>query len=217
MQVSTQQAKPPYVTFEYRALEGRDESGRPITRDVAFAVITPAGSRDRIEKIAEEWLEHIQAESRISEDRFPPTWARHYREMFQLWKSGQEIPLEGTSIRNWPVLTPGQVKTLTTWNVLTVEQLAQANEETINRIGMGARLLVQQAKDYLASREGPGKLVSELAAARVKVDGLATENASLRERLLLLENQVKALSQLGAQALHGGSPGIEASDLLPDD
>lgn len=217
MQVSTQQAKPPYVTFEYRALEGRDESGRPITRDVAFAVITPAGSRDRIEKIAEEWLEHIQAESRISEDRFPPTWARHYREMFQLWKSGQEIPLEGTSIRNWPVLTPGQVKTLTTWNVLTVEQLAQANEETINRIGMGARLLVQQAKDYLASREGPGKLVSELAAARVKVDGLATENASLRERLLILENQVKALSQLGAQALHNGSPGIEASDLLPDD
>lgn len=223
MQVSTSEAKPPYVTFEYRSVASRDATGMPTFRDVAFAIITPAGSKDRIEKIAEEWLSHIQAESRVThpgeEPRFPPAWARHYTQSYEAWRSGQELPVDGTAIKNWPVLTPAQVKTLLHLNVITVEQLAQANEETILRIGMGGRALVAQAKDFLASRSGPSKLVAELNTFRLHNENLANENTELRKRTAALEAQMTALlaAAPGIGKLADSSPGISSSDILPDD
>ena len=42
------QARPPYVQFEMRAVEDRQASidaGHYVAKDVAYAIITPAGSR----------------------------------------------------------------------------------------------------------------------------------------------------------------------------
>ena len=64
--------RPPYVQFELRAVEDRSaliETGHYGSKDVAFALITPAGSKDRVERNAEEWLEHIRTQ--VEEERFP--------------------------------------------------------------------------------------------------------------------------------------------------
>lgn len=220
MQVAVNsEIKPPYVMFENRSVEDRSGAitGKPQFKDVAFAIITPAGSRDRIEKIAEEWLTQIRNQP---EDRFPSAWARHYHQAFEAWKTGQEIPVDGTALRNWPVLTPAQVKNLTGLNVLTVEQLAQANEETIHRMGMGARDLVQKARDFLSAASGPSKLVGEMSALRVKLEQEQQSNQVLRESLAALEAQVRSLSSMVASVQVAGVPqssaGISSADLLSD-
>jgi hypothetical protein len=48
--------KPPYVRFEVRSVEDRTasiESGHYVGKDVIFAIVTPAGTRDRIEREAD--------------------------------------------------------------------------------------------------------------------------------------------------------------------
>jgi hypothetical protein len=81
------------------------------------------------------------------------------------------------------------VKSLLDAKVRTVEDLAQANEETIAMLGMGGRALKDKAVSWLQSANSTGKVTEELAAMRVA-------NASLVERNAVLEKAVADLKAL---------------------
>lgn len=147
-----QEVRPPYVTFESRELEDRNatiETGHMTFREVDYAVITPAGSKDQVERVAEDWLKMIDEQSR--QGRFPAAWVEHYRLAYRRWKDGQEVPLNGKSLADWPPVTKAFYNTLRQIGIHTVEDLAAANEETIQRLGMGGRALVERAKSYVST------------------------------------------------------------------
>lgn len=187
MQISIADAKPPYVEFEVRAIEDRNESiakGHYVAKDVIYALITPAGSKDRIERVATEWLAHIDAESH--KGRFDPRWVQYYQDGFNRFKAGQEVPLSGTPLSQWPGLSPSQHRMLTDINIRTIEDLASATEEAIGYIGMGARALVQRAKAYLESTQS-NQLAEENTALKLRVESLEAKNKELEENLCSLQ------------------------------
>ena len=180
--------RPPYVSFERRGEEDRDASntaGHYVAKDVNYAIITPQGSKDRIERNAEEWLEMLEAQA--SQDRFPREWVRQFKSMYEDWKAGNEPALNGTDVRNWPVASPANVQMLLQARLRTVEDLAQANEEAIGRLGMGGRALKAKAQEWLASSNDIGKQSEALVA-------LKAENADLKARNTSLETQLKTLA-----------------------
>lgn len=155
--------RPPYVEFEYRAVENRQasaEAGHAVYDNVAFAMITPAGSRDCVEKIAEDWLNYIDKQAQ--EGRYNPAWARGFRANFKEWLTGNEIPEIGTGLRQWPQITPAELKMCLGANIRTVEDLAVANEQTLQRIGMMGRVLKDKAETWLKASAG-GKVSEEIA------------------------------------------------------
>ena len=187
-QIATMEARPPYVVFELRGVEDRTktiETGRYTVKDVPFAVITPQGSKDRIERVAEEWFEYL--DQQVRENRFPDSWLTQYKQLFKAWQDGLEMVVEGTDLRNWPGISPAQLSALRSANLRTVEDVAGANEEGLRRIGMGGRALKTRAEGWIASIEGPGKASERLA-------GIEAENADLRLRNDSLEEQLKDLS-----------------------
>lgn len=189
-----EKGNPPYVMFETRAVEDRDESikqGKAMSKDVEYALITPMGSKDRVERVVSEWFEMLEKE--VQDGRFPKAWLDGFKQSYTAWKNDQEVPLEGTSIKQWTYLSPAQVKNLLVWHIRTVEEVANANEETIRRIGMGGYSIVQAAKDYLAMTNDPkNKTVSELAALRVTVETLTTANKALQAKFDEAQAALKA-------------------------
>jgi hypothetical protein len=184
------EARPPYVVFETRPVEDRAasiEKGHYVTKDVDVAIITPMGSKDRTERIVTEWFAQLQQQ--VAEGRFPREWRTEFMAAHAAWKEGRELPLSGTPILTWPVASPAQVKSLLDAKVRTVEDLAQANEETIAMLGMGGRALKDKAVSWLQSANSTGKVTEELAAMRVA-------NASLVERNAVLEKAVADLKAL---------------------
>lgn len=182
------QERPPYVSFEKRAVEDRAasiEAGHYVAKDIDICFITPAGSKDRIERVASEWLEQIRQQA--GEGRFPQEWVRHYSEVYRAWCENQEIPENGTSVKSWSIASPAQVQMLLQLNLRTVEDVAAANEETIARIGMGGRALKQQAQSWLSSSNDVGKVAQENTALRVAVEDLTARNKELEARLAKLE------------------------------
>lgn len=178
--VEVLEERPPYVQFETRAVEDRNasiEAGHYVAKDVDFALITPQGSKDVVERIVSEWFEKLVQD--VKEDRFPADWLRAYRAYYKEWKEGREIPLDGTPIRNWSLLSPAQVKMLLDINVRTVEDLAGANEETLGRIGMGGHDLKAKAKAWLDSAQDKGKLAQRIAALEAENNDLKNTNAEL--------------------------------------
>lgn len=186
-----EKARPPYVMFETRAVEDRDASlaaGSFCAKDVIFAVVTPAGSRDRMEKLAEDWLRDLK--SAVNEDRFPGEWYDAYEKKFKMFQESQEIPEDGTPVSHWPVASPAQVKTLLGANVRTVEDLAIANEDAMMRIGMGARALKEKAVVWLESAGGQGKLANELESLRARVEAAEARTTELESQKKALESEL---------------------------
>jgi hypothetical protein len=187
------EARPPYVSFEVRPVEDRAasiEAGHYKTRDEDFAIITPQGSKDRTERVAREWF--VQMEEQVQQQRMPAEWFRQFKGAFEMWKAGKELPLNGTPILTWPVLSPSQVRSCIDAQVRTVEDLAAANEETIARIGMGGRSLKDKAIAWLDTAKGSGKVTEEMAALRASLADANARNDKLQEQLTALAAQVAA-------------------------
>lgn len=188
------EARPPYVKFEIRAVEDRTatiEQGRPMHKDVDFAIITPAGSKDRIEKEAEAWLRDLA--DMVHQERFPATWLQAYKQAYQAFKENREAPEHGIPLADWPGVTPAQVNMLQDIGIRTVEHMAEATEEALNYIGMGARALKAKAQAYLDAAKDGGKTSEELAALRTQIEQLLARDKERDERLSALEKENETL------------------------
>lgn len=197
--------RPPYVRFETRAVARQKlatEGGALYYVDVDFILITPAGSKDVIEKVVTEYFPYLQ--EMVRQKMFDPRWLEAYQAAFRAWKHDQPLPVNGTPVKNWPVATPAEVKNLTNCGVLAVEDLAQANEELLARIGMGARSLKQRAVDWVQSNASQAPLVEQLEAQRsiiagmqARLDEVVAENQRLGGALQERNNQLALHAQQG--------------------
>lgn len=182
------EARPPYVRFERRALEDRAATlaaGCFQTKDVDFALITPRGSKDRIEQVVSEWFEKLEVE--IQSERYPLAWFQHHQQAYAAWAKGEAIPDSGTPIKTWPALSPSQIRACLDLHVTTVEDLAAANEEIIMRLGLGGRTLVQRASQWLDTAKNVGKVAEETAALKAEKADLQAQVAQLTANMAALE------------------------------
>lgn len=184
----------PYVRFEVRQVEDRAASmknGRYTPKDVDFILLVPAGSggKEQIEAEYATWLEQRKVDSGRHEirtgdhqtpmfaSRFPDEWLQKIEAGYKAWKEGQEIPVEGTSILNWAVLSPSQRERLQQIKILTVEALAEAPDSAIEMFGMGGMTLRQRARDFIALNG------TDAAKTSAELEQLRLDNASLRQKL----------------------------------
>lgn len=188
MSIGIQEARPSVVRFERMAVQDMEASkteGRYVAKDVDIACVTAAGSRDVYKQKVPQWLAQLQRDS--NEGRLPPTWVRQYEESYKAWQSGQEMPLHGTPIKGWGMISASRQEELIRISVLTVEALAQLNDEGTGRLGMGGRQLKQKAAAWLEQLQDRGPMVT-------KMSDLQTENEHLKVSLQSLQDKVAVLA-----------------------
>jgi len=194
MSVHIQQARPPHVVYERRAEEDRTasiEQGRYVSRDVDYAIVTPAGSKDRVERVVADWFLMLAGE--VKAERWPQAWLDQLRAGYDSWTRGQTPPESGTPLSTWPALSPAQVKNWAQIGIRTIEELAEANEETLSAYGMGSRDMKSRAGLFLENaKSDSGPLVAKLRAAEELI-------ASMEVRMKSMEAQLQAAAPATAQ------------------
>lgn len=194
MSVHIQQARPPHVVFERRAEEDRQasiEQGRYVARDADYAIVTPAGSKDRVERLVSDWFSMLAGE--VRSERWPQAWLDQLKAGYEAWKLGQTPPESGTPLATWPALSPAQVKNWQQIGIRTVEELAEANEETLSAYGMGSRDMKARAGLFLENaKSDSGPLVAKLRAAEELI-------TSMEVRMKSMEAQLQAAAPATAQ------------------
>lgn len=179
----------PYVAFESRTEEDTKESkakGHMVWRDQHYARITPPGSKDVHYEAIPEWWDKMALEAKTG--RIMPEWVDRWKQGYEKWKAGQELPVDGTPIRGWNMLSGSQQQNIIACNILTVESLAVANSEAMQRIGMGGLELKRRAEAWLAQQ-------STIEPAAMKMSALQRENDVLKETITNLTEKVEALSK----------------------
>lgn len=152
-----------FLQFEQRAIEVAAADGSRTFKDVDFALLTPMGSNGPIERemnaeLLAQWHEQGYS-NRVN----------HY----EAWKKGQEAPMEGTPIKQWPAASAAEIKMCVENKILTVEQLAAASMDAVKRLGLSGVTLQNKAKNYL--NDAPAKMVGQIAALELRVSALEEE------------------------------------------
>lgn len=177
----------PYIDFFIKAIERRQLDGSMQYVDEHWIKITALGGKDTVEKPFSEWI--VQWQAHADAGRIPRSWPGEYKQAFEQWKKDGEMPILGTPIKSWSVLTPAQRENVLRARIFTVEDLALANDECRTRIGMGANHLIEVAKRWVEEQKGPGALAAQLEV-------VLTENQGLQQRVSSLEEQLKQLLPL---------------------
>lgn len=182
--------RPPFIEFETRAEEDRNaslEAGRKVYRDVHYVIVRIRGSQNTTEKPAEDWF--TQCKQKVENGKMDPRWLDGFHYMYEQWKKGEEVAAEGTHIKNWPAITPAEAKNLQAAHVVTIEDAAAMNEETMKRVGIGARRIKQLAEDYLS---GESKVAMELDALRAENENLKSSLETLQEQLAEVQAEMRS-------------------------
>lgn len=194
------QARPPFVEFKRIAVHDpirTQELGRRVTKDVDFAFIMQPGSRDQVERVATDWLKSIKAKMLdASPDAYPEEWVTGFHNKYKAWLEGQDAPLNGLSVKEWPILSPSQAANFISLRILTVEDVAAMTEDAMGNFGLGARELREKARDWLKG---------QVAAA-----DLQKENAELKQQLLELAAR---MSELEADKPKRGRPAKQTAEV----
>jgi hypothetical protein len=180
----------PYVVFETRSEEDPRQTkaqGRMVFVDRDYARITSPGSRDVHYERLPQWFDKLEID--FKSGRILREWVHLWRTAYDQYKKGLELPIDGTPIRGWNMLSGAQQKNVIECNILTVESLATANAEALQRIGMGAMELKRRAEAWISQKDG-------LEPATIKMASLQRENDVLKETIANLTEKVEGLSKL---------------------
>ena len=183
-----------HVTFYNKPVENRyrtQQEGRPIFDDVIFVTIrVPGDDKTVIDTPARD--DHKQ--------RFPRQWAH-----FQNTRDGSDAAI-GTPLKVWPLVTPAQAEELHALKFRTVEQVATASDDQINKIGMLAGMspyaFRSRAQAWLAAAKD-SSLVERQAQALVEKD---EQMRKMTESMQAMQEQIAALASQMATARKPGRP-----------
>lgn len=174
--------RPPFVEFKMVVVDDRAatlQKGVRVTKDVPFAFVMQPGSKDCVERVAEEWLASIKRKSLDgSPDAYPTEWIEAFHKKYEMWRAGLEAPLNGTSVRQWPLLSPSQAENFVSLGIPTIEDVAAMTEDAMRRFGLGAREYRDKAREW--------------------VQGAAINEATTKENVELKEQLQKALDMVAA-------------------
>ena len=183
--------RPAYVKFEVRAVEDRElsvQNGYYSTKDATFVTLQRPGDRDTVEKEVEAWFREIR--DKVRNGLMPAPWLQAYEAAYSAFKLDQEPPLDGTSVKLWPALSPSQVQNLLSAGIRTVEDLAAMPDGDISRIMMGGLGLKQKAQIWLSTAKDLGSASEKLNAAIQKVADLETTVAAQTAEIAALRAQL---------------------------
>jgi len=185
------------VKFELVAKQDAAKSlaeGRAVFRDVEYVHIQAPGSKDAVARPARD---HDKA-------RFP----RHY----EAFKKRIEVPLEGTPLIEWPMMSRSRCEELAFIGIKTVEALANLSDTHVSQ-KMGLGNLKRQAQEWLeyADQDAPStKLVGQVETLEAQ---LATRDQTIEAMSRRLDELERASSGSAAPVVESS---VEPSAVPPD-
>lgn len=195
MQPALKKEQFPLIKFDKVAVEDRNASievGRRVTKDVDMVYVKQIGEKDETERDAKEWINQLYAKASGDngmKPSIPMEWYEFAKKSYENWQKGYEAPLNGTPVREWPILTPSQVANLHSMKTFTIEEVAAWTENAIVMYGMGGRELREKAKIWLESGDAKAEQISALQA----------ENKGLKDTLERLMTEVNSLKEQFAE------------------
>jgi hypothetical protein len=183
-----------YPRFFIEAVQDQpatNEAGRPIFRDEERVEIIMPGNP------------YTRPVQRVT-DAHRQQWPKEYA----AFKAGLELAPEGTPLEEWPRLKRGQVFELKALGFKTVEQVADMDDQAIQRVGMGGRQLCELARAFLddAARSAEVRLAGANAEKDSEIAELKLKVAGFEQTMRQVQAELEAARHSGARRAPARAP-----------
>jgi hypothetical protein len=193
---------PVFPEFEVRAVEIPENKGligHVAYKDeewVKLRVDPKTVSEYRVKDVMPLWQRRATPRNDDTDiDRENIEQAQYFIKCHEAWKKGEELAVDGLDIRKWPLISLAQCKSAQKQGILSVEQMATAEENVLQYIPQG-RKLKQEAQAYLEASKDTGKVAAQTAELRVENDELKRQMDQMRREVSdLLAAQAKTTAQ----------------------
>lgn len=120
---------------------------------------------------------------------------------YKAWKSGQEMPLDGTPLAAFNAISAEQAELFRSRGIKTVEALASMTESSMAQIQVpNLRSLIQQAKNFLDASE-QSRLAGKLSEKDTQIQNLEADRDELKSQVAGLMQKVEQLAAMAAAKL----------------
>lgn len=122
------------------------------------------------------------------------------RPQYEAWKSGQELPEEGTPLGAWNAVSPEQAAVFKQNGVRTVEEIAAFTDAHIGKFSdkiPRLRELVVQAKAFIEAGD-QARIAKSIEKRDEEIAALHADNEEMRQMNKALLDKVNALAELVA-------------------
>lgn len=148
------------------------KEGRPVHYMADFVRIEVPGDRNTI-------IDTFANQGH--KDRFPIQWAQYQNAK----RDGGDMDVQGTLLRDWPLLTSAQATELKHFKFYTVEQIAAASDDQIQRLGMMVGMspyaFRDKAKAYLTHAKDSSVVQAQADELRKRDEEIAALKAQMEE------------------------------------
>ena len=179
-----------------------EQEGRPIFDDVIYIKkMVPGDSLSIIDRPMYE----------SDKNEFPLQWAH-----FQNRQSDDQM-VSGTPLIEWPILTTAQAEELRGLKFYTVENIANASDSQLQRIGMLAGMSPHTFRDKAKLFINKAKDIAEESKREEELANLREENAKIKAetdaKLAQMQDQMAAiLAAVGEKKPKGRKPKVEVEE-----
>jgi hypothetical protein len=123
---------------------------------------------------------YVEKISRLAKNPGNPDW-QVLKPYYDSWKAGQAAPVNGIPLEAWPGATPSLVKALASVNIRSIEDLAEMEDSSVQRIAIpGMREKKNQARAFLEAQKTTAGVAGELNKLRESLSARDNEIAELR-------------------------------------
>jgi hypothetical protein len=192
--LSESNAEKPAVLIEFYSVAEKDEAataaaGHAVFRDVEWARWYKRGSNGQSTECPVARLPKY----------YPAIW-NAFQDHYRAWKAGQEPPLNGTPLAEWPQASRAEVETLRSIHIRTVEELAELTDADGQRLGnlLGWRALRDKARAWKMSAEDRGRTAALLAAKDAEIEALRAALEEMRKDVDVLKASLDRLAPRAA-------------------
>jgi hypothetical protein len=173
------------VKFYKRPVKLEDESiaqGRPIFQEFDFIkILVPGDALTEIDTYVSEG----------HKTRFPIQWANYMN------RQGSEISFNGTPLSEWPQISVSQAEELKGIKFHTVEAIAHASDQQLQKIGMIAGMSPHNFRERAKTFLNLAKESADVSKRDEELAQLREENAKIKSeteaKLNLMQEQMAAL------------------------
>lgn len=180
----------PYVAFYTETIPDpvkTKEDNIARFKDQDFVVVTvPGDTKSNFKDKVQAFFQKKQDE--INAGRIPREWVEKWKRDYDLYAQGKEIPLDGTPIKGWKLISGAQQEELVRMNIRTVEELSNMSDDAKRNFGMGALELQRKAKAWLEQNQSH-------ESGAIKLASLTKENESLQGQVKLLVEKMEELEK----------------------
>lgn len=181
-----------------------EKNGRPIFDTSLLVEVMVPGSRESTPQFEVERTYCTEAGTDAKGNRLVERGAKYavYASQIEAYKSQNgDGTLAGTPLNQWPTIDSGTAATLRASGIFTVEGLASVQDTFLSNLGIGGRVLRDQAAAFLQTRQ----FAVPTATMSADMSRLREENGTLR---LSVDDLTMRLSDAMAQlqAARTGQP-----------